>query len=407
MERYILYIDVNNAFLSWTAVDRLKNGEKVDIRTIPSVIGGDETERKGIVLAKSPIAKQFGIKTGETLYIARKKCPQLQIYSSDFSVYRKYSNAMIEILENHTNKIEQMSIDECAIDLTNFLHKGETIEEKARQISNQIKTKLGFTVNIGIASNILLAKMASDFEKPDKIHTLYQDQIQDKLWGLPISNLFMVGRKTIPKLEKIGIKTIGDLAKRKETDIINRFGKFGKTIWEFANGIDNREVQVNDRKPKGIGNSVTLPQDIDDIEKLEQVLLALCEQVTYRLRKQKMLSQVVNVQIKTSTFDVYTHQKKLKEETDSTKYIFMEAKKLLNQLYNTSINKKIRLIGIRIDSLIKNELIQISLFNTKHEEKEKQKKVDNTVDKLKEKYGYDKITRAGKLNINKFIRLKD
>ena len=407
MERFILHVDVNNAFLSWTAVDRLNKGEKVDIRTIPAVIGGDEAERRGIVLAKSFVAKQFGIKTGEPLYIARRKCPQIQVFPSNYTIYKKYSNQMIEIFKKYTDQIEQVSIDECSLDLTHFILKGEKIEEKAKSISTEIKEKLGFTVNIGIAHNKLLAKMASDFEKPDKIHTLYENEIPVKMWPLPISDLIMVGRKTIPKLQKIGIKTIGDLANREEQDIIKRFGKLGKTIWEYANGIDNSPVQVNNDKPKGIGNSVTLPQDVSDIAKLNEVLLALCEQVSFRLRKQNMLANVVNVQIKTSTFDIYTHQKKMEEGTDSTKYIYNEAKELLCSLYNSLSNKKVRLLGLRVDNLTDEAEMQISLFIDKNVDKETQKKVDNVVDKIKEKYGYDAITRAGKMNINKLIKLRD
>lgn len=407
MERFILHVDVNNAFLSWTAVERLRKGEQVDIRTIPTVIGGDEAERRGIVLAKSPVAKQFGIKTGEPLYMARNKCPQVQVFESDFAIYRRYSNRMIEIFKKYTDQIEQLSIDECSLDLTHFLLKNETIEDKAKQISTEIKEKLGFTVNIGIAHNKLLAKMASDFEKPDKIHTLYEYEIPTKMWILPISDLLMVGKKTIPKLQKIGIKTIGDLAHRDKQDIIKRFGKLGKTIWEYANGIDNSPVQVNDDKPKGIGNSVTMPQDVADIVKLNEVLLALCEQVSYRLRKQNMLTNVVNVQIKTNTFDVYTHQKKLADGTDSTKYIYREAKELLETLYNSLSNKQIRLLGVRVDNLIDKEEMQISLFTDKNKEKEKQRKVDDIMDELKDKYGYNMVTRAGKMNINKLIRLKD
>ena len=407
MERFIIYIDVNNAFLSWTAVEMLRNGEKIDIRETPSVIGGDEESRRGIVLAKSPVAKQFGIKTGEPLYSARKKCPEIMVYPSNFSIYRKYSNAMIEILKKYTNEIEQKSIDECAIDLTHFLLKGETIEQKAIIISNDIKNTLGFTVNIGIANNKLLAKMASDFEKPDRIHTLYENEIKRKMWPLPISDLLMVGRRTVPKLEKIGIKTIGDLAKRNKKDIVKRFGKLGCTIWEYANGIDNSSVQSIEEKPKGIGNSITLPKDTENIETLHEVLLGLCEQVSYRLRKQNMLASVVNVQIRTSTFDEYSHQKKLTDLVDTTKNIYNQARDLFDNLYNSLSNKKVRLIGVRVDNLTEKDNIQISLFNIDNKEIEKQKKVDNVVDQLKDKYGYDMVTRAGKMNVNKLIRLKD
>ena len=401
MEHLILHVDVNNAFLSWTAVERLKNGEKIDIRTIPSVIGGDESQRHGIVLAKSPVAKQFGIKTGEPLYFARKKCPSIEVFEANFTTYKKYSKAMVEIFKRHTNQIEQFSIDECFLDLTGFLLPGEQLIERAYKISKQIKEELGFTVNIGVSTNKLLAKMASDFEKPDKIHTLYTNEIPNKMWPLPVSDLFMVGRKSIPKLEKMGIKTIGDLAKREEKEIIKKFGKYGKIIWEYANGIDNSIVQENNEKPKGIGNSVTLSQDISNIEKLEEVLLSLTEQVAFRLRRQNMLANVVNVQLKTNEFQNISHQKKMAEATDSTKAIYYDAKKLLYELYNKTPNKQIRLVGIRVDNLIETKEMQLSIFNIldNNKNKEKQEKLDMAIDSIKNKYGYTKITRAGNLNL--------
>ena len=397
MERFILHVDVNNAFLSWTAVEKLKSGDNLDIRTIPAVIGGDESQRRGIVLAKSQLAKQFGIKTGEPLYLARQKCPAIKVFSSDFRVYTKYSKAMIEIFKEYTDQIEQYSIDECSLDLTHFLLPNETILEKAKQISSEIKEKLGFTVNIGVAHNKLLAKMASDFEKPDKIHTLYEEEIPNKMWTLPVSDLYMVGRRSLPKLEKMGIKTIGDLAKTDQNILIKKFGKFGKMIWEYANGIDNNPVT-------GIGNSVTLPQDVANIEKLEETLLALTEQVAYRLRKQELLANVVNVQIKTNDFKTFSHQRKLDEPTDSTKYLYKEAKRLLDTLYQNSMNKQIRLIGVRVDNLEEKEQMQISLFNQTDTEKEKQRKVDKAVDAIKEKFGYEMITRAGKMKVGKLLR---
>lgn len=227
MERVILHVDVNNAFLSWTAVDRLNNGETLDIRTIPAIIGGDEKQRRGIVLAKSPIAKKMGIQTGEPIYFARKKCSNLQIFQGDFSVYYKYSNALYNLLLEYTDKIERFSIDECFMDMTNYL-AGRKIYEIAKEINRRVKEKFGFTVNVGISTNKLLAKMASDFEKPDKIHTLYPNEIETKMWNLPVSELFMVGRKSIPKLEKMHIKTIGDLAKKDVRDLIKAFGKHRK-----------------------------------------------------------------------------------------------------------------------------------------------------------------------------------
>ena len=235
MERQILHIDVNNAFLSWTAVEMLKAGETLDIRTIPAIIGGDETRRAGIVLAKSMMAKKYGIKTGETIYSAKKKCPNLKVYRGcEYRVYREYSNKLYNMLLEYTDKIERFSIDECFLDMTEYL-AGSNLLDKAKEISKRVKEEFGFTVNIGVAHNKLLAKMASDFEKPDKIHTLFENEIERKMWPLPISELFMLGRKTVPKLNQMGIKTIGDLAKADKKEIIKKFGKHGMLIWEYAN----------------------------------------------------------------------------------------------------------------------------------------------------------------------------
>ena len=402
MEREILHVDVNNAFLSWTAVEKLKNGETLDIRTIPAIIGGDETQRKGIVLAKSNIAKQFGIQTGEPIFFARKKCPNIQIFQSDFNVYRKYSNALYNLLLEYTDKIERYSIDECFLDLTGYIPKPRKLIDIAYEISKRAREELGFTVNIGVAPNKLLAKMASDFEKPNKVHTLYQEEIETKMWKLPVAELFMVGRRSLSKLQKMGIKTIGDLAKSDEKLLIKNFGKYGKMIWEYSNGIDNEEVNYIKEKPKNIGNSITLPYDYNDIEKIEEVLLALVEQVSYRLRNQEMFANVVNVQIKNNEFKVFSHQRKLDFATDSTKIIGKEAKKLLTEIYN---NTPIRLIGVSVSGLVEKEERQISLFE--NVENEKQKKIDSVLDNIKEKYGYEAITRAGKMQVDKNIKFKE
>ena len=393
MERLIFHIDVNNAFLSWTAVEMLKNGSKLDIRTIPSIIGGDESKRHGVVLAKSNIAKQFGIKTGEPIYFARKKCPNIEVFESNHKMYREYSNKLYELFKEYTNIIERFSIDESFLDMTNFIGKNEEILTIAKEISTRVKEEQGFTVNVGIAHNKLLAKMASDFEKPDKIHTLWDYEIKTKMWPLKVSELLMVGKKSIPKLEKMGIRTIGDLANYNKELIYKAFGKFGKTIWEYANGIDNSPVNYKEEKPKGIGNSITLPQDLTNINEINRILLELTEQVTYRLRKKKMIANVVNVQIKDSNFRVFSHQKKLETATSSTKIIFELAKKLMEELY--SKGTRVRLIGVRVDDLLDEKDKQISLFD--NNQVEKQEKIDDIVDKLRDKMGYGAIKRAGEI----------
>ena len=398
MEKQILHVDVNNAFLSWTAVDMLKKGSKVDIREMVAVIGGDESRRSGIVLAKSPKAKMFGITTGETLYQARMKCSGLRVYPVNHKLYQEYSNKLYQLLLQYTDKIERFSVDECFLDMTNYL-AGDTLLNKAREINERVKKELGFTVNVGVAHNKLLAKMASDFTKPDKVHTLFEEEIETKMWSLPVSELFMLGRKTIPKLSNMRIKTIGDLAKTDKQLIIKKFGKHGLMMWEYANGIDNTEVHYQYEKPKGVGNSTTLPMDINDISKLEEVLLALTEQVTYRLRRYDLLANVVNVQLRTKDFEDKSHQRKLAEATSNTKEIYALAKELLHEMYIKGT--QIRLIGMRVDNLIEKDELQLSLFG--QQDNEKQEKIDKVVDDLKQKYGYNSITRAGKLHTKETI----
>ena len=402
MERQILHVDVNNAFLSWTAVDMLKKGSKIDIREIPSVIGGDESRRSGIVLAKSPKAKMFGISTGETLYQARMKCSGLQVYPVNFQLYKENSNKLYQLLLQYTDKIERFSVDECFLDMTDCL-LGDTLLNKAHEINKRVKNELGFTVNVGVAHNKLLAKTASDFTKPDRAHTLFEEEIPTKMWPLPVSELFMLGRKTIPKLYNMRIKTIGQLAQTDKQLMIKKFGKHGLMMWEYANGIDNSEVQYKYEKPKGVGNSTTLPMDISEISKLEEILLALTEQVTYRLRRYNLLASVVNVQLRTKDFEDKSHQRKLPEATSNTKDIYAEAKTLLHEMYIKGT--PIRLIGMRVDNLIEKDELQLSLFS--HQDSEKQEKIDKVVDDLKQKYGYNSITRAGKLHSEDKIKLKD
>ena len=399
MERQILHVDVNNAFLSWLAVYKLKNGEQVDIREQVAVIGGDETKRSGIVLAKSSKAKQFGIVTGETLYSARQKCRNLQVYPGDYKIYREYSNKLYNLLLEYTDKIERYSIDECFLDMTNYL-MGDKLINKANEINKRVKKELGFTVNVGVAHNKLLAKMASDFTKPDRVHTLYEEEIPQKMWNLPISELFMIGKRTVPKLYNMGIKTIGQLAKSDEKLLIKKFGKFGKVMWEYANGIDEAEVNYLPEKPKSIGNSVTLPIDVSDISQLEEVIVALSEQVSYRLRKEDLLATVVNVQLRTKNFEDFSHQAKLDCATSSTKEILKNAKYLFREMYKTGM--LIRLVGVRVDGLVEKEQLQLSLFGNTEDSK-KQQKLDSVLDGLNEKYGYNFVKRAGKMNVDKKI----
>ena len=401
MERKILHVDVNNAFLSWTAVDMLKKGHSVDIRTIPSIIGGDEERRAGIVLAKSPIAKKFGIVTGEPIYFAKKKCNKIEIFPCNFEVFKDYSDRLYKLLLEYTDIIERFSIDECFLDLTHYLN-GRRLEEVAKEINNRVEKELGFTVNVGISSNKLLAKMASDFEKPNKIHTLYEYEIEDKMWPLPVSELFMIGKKTVPKLHNLRIKTIGDLAKSDKEFIVKRFGKFGLTMWNYANGTDDSEVNNKIELPKSIGNSVTLPNDLKSLEEINKIVVALCEQVAFRLRHYNLIASTVNVQLRNKDFVDHSHQKQLKYETSSTKEIIETAKEVLLEMYK---GEPVRLVGVRVDNLEGKEEAQMSFFSNGDEQK--QEKIDSVLDSLKSKYGYNSVTRAGKLEVEDIVKGKE
>ena len=399
MERYILHVDVNIAFLSWTAVDMLKRGENIDIREIPAVIGGDEERRSGIVLAKSPIAKKFGIVTGEPIYFAKKKCASIEIFPCDFKLFNYYSDELYKILLEYTDKIERFSIDECFLDMTNSL-MGRNILDIAKEINKRVKDKLGFTVNVGVANNKLLAKMASDFEKPDKVHTLFKNEIETKMWPLPVSELFMLGKKTVPKLYNLRIKTIEDLAKTDLNFLIKKFGKHGKMMWEYANGIDDSEVSTKRELPKSIGNSVTLPKDIIEKEDIYNVIVALADQVSFRLRKYDLVASSISVQLRTKDFEDFSHQKKLSFSTSSTKEILKVSKEILDEMYN---NKYIRLVGLSLSSLESKDEVQLSIFDTDT----KQNKLDKTLDDLKNKYGFTSVSRASKLSVEDYVRGKE
>ena len=263
------------------------------------------------------------------------------------------------------------------------------------QIKERVKRQFGFTVNVGVSDDKILAKIASDFEKPDKIHTLFKSEIRGKLWPLPVSEMFLVGKKSIPKLNRMGVRTVGELANTDKAVLIKNFGKYGYTIWKYANGESGEEVNYLPEKPKGIGNSITLPYDVASIDELDATLVELVEKVAYRLRKEDMLATVVNVQLKNNNFNNYSHQKKLLSKTDSTNDILKVAKELLRELF---VGEPIRLIGVRVDGLVEKEEFQLSIFDIK--EDSKNKKLDNAIDQLKEKFGYDILTRASELKRN-------
>lgn len=393
MERIIFHIDVNNAFLSWTAVKLLAEGYKTDIRKIPSIIGGDESSRHGIVLAKSPIAKKYGIKTAETIYSARKKCQNLKVFSPDMEYYKKMSKKMIDYISNYSPDLEQFSIDECFLDLTGTTYLYDNILSLAYKIKDEINEKFGFTVNIGIGNNKLCAKMASDFEKPNKVHTLYKNEIESKMWPLPIEDLFMVGKKTAIKLKKMGFYTIGDVAKSDCKRLIREFKSFGNTIYEMANGIDNSIVDSTISQNKSISTSLTLSKDTDDISVLKKVLLKQVDEIGRALRKKNLYATVVAVTFKTSDFVNFSKQCSFDLPINSNNSIYEKA---INLLYKSWNFEKIRNIGIRISGFTDKRVAQTSLFESENDDIANEK-IQSVLDSIKDKYGSDIINPASLL----------
>lgn len=389
-----MHIDVNNAFLSWTAVYLLQHGSKYDIRNSYAVIGGDEKSRRGVVLAKSMPAKKLGVVTGETLYSARKKCKALKTYPMNYAFYQEMSNKLFTLIKTYSPDIEIASVDECYLDYTKVKSLYGDPLEFAKKLQKEVNDTLGFTINIGIANNKLCAKMASDFSKPNKIHTLYQNEVQEKMWPLYIGELFGIGKKSTEKLLKLNIKTIGDLAHSNASILSPYFKNQSQTIIDMANGIDNSPVISEAVALKGISNEITLSNDVSDKTKLYEHLLFLSEKVGLRIRKQNKYAYVVAVILKDKYFKRRTHQKKLDNPINLSKDIFEVSKTILNEMWN---DDSVRLIGLRLDKLTDKVVIQTSLFD-QVETKEKNILLEKTLDDLKDKYGMTVINRASLKN---------
>ena len=392
MERIIFHVDVNNAFLSWTAIYLLDHGYEIDIRTIPSVIGGDEKDRHGVVVAKSPVAKKMGVKSAEPIYQAKKKCPNLQVFPANHDWYRIESKKFKDYLRQYSPDIEEFSIDECFIDMTgtNYLYKDYI--KLAYKIKNDIKEQFGFTVNVGVGNNKLCAKMASDFEKPDKVHTLFKDEIVTKLWPLDVGDLFMVGKKTTEQLRSMNINTVGELAHTDYKKLVKVFKEQQAEYLRNASwGIDNSEVnEANYHKNNSISTTETLPHDSADEDKLKEYLLLQTERVTRELREKNKYTNTVAVIYKDRNFNSYSAQEKLSNPTNDTKEIY----KKVVEIFEKNFKKEpLRLIGVRLSDLSEKKNEQISIFEIE-DKKEDNSTIQKTIDELNKKFGQDLVISA-------------
>lgn len=390
MEKVYFHVDVNSAFLSWSALKLLRDGQTLDLRTVPSAVGGDEEKRHGVVLAKSGPAKKYGVHTGESLFAARRKCPELIVTPPDFDWYVQNSKALIAILQQYTPDVEQYSIDEAFLDMTGTEALFGPPLTVAHTLRNRVREELGFTVNIGVAPNRLLAKMASDFEKPDKVHTLFPDEVPAKMWPLPVGNLFGVGPSAVRRLNQCGIYTIGDLARTDRTVVVGIFGARGDTLWNYANGREADPVTKQTTRDNTYGNSVTLPRDLARPEEADATLLALCDSVGRRLRNDGKTARVIAVQLVDNAFRRRSHQTTLPDPTNSTDRLYEVALQLMRQMWPA---RPVRLVGVSAEKTGTDNFEQLDLF-TDTTRRQKQEALDRTADALRRKFGGAAVTRA-------------
>lgn len=388
MNRVIFHIDVNNAFLSWSAVYLLKQGYK-DIREIPSIIGGDETKRRGIVLAKSPPAKRYKIETAETIYSAKQKCKNLEVYPPNYKWYSEKSKELMNYLSKYSPVLEQLSIDECFLDMTGMKYIYKDLIKLAYEIKENIKNNFGYTVNIGIANNKLCAKMASDFEKPDKVHTLFNDEIETKLWPLPVGDLYMCGKKTKEKLNHLGIYTIKDLAKAEKKQLEKIFNKQGIYLHNAAWGIDESSVEKKESKNRSISTTETLPYNYTDKIELKKILFKQVEDITRQLRNKGLYTKTIGIIYKNSNFITNSYQITLDNATNNTKEILNKIIELFENSYN---GEEIRLIGVKLSSLTKDNIKQITIFEEKSSETTDN--IQNILDKINNEFNKNIIKPA-------------
>lgn len=393
-QRTIFHVDVNSAFLSWTAVYRVKVlGEKEDLRNVPSVVAGDKESRHSIILAKSMPSKKYGIQTGEPLFQALEKCPELRVVLPDYPLYVEASRHFVQMLHQFSPVVEQYSIDEAWVDMTGTERIFGSPRLAAEKMRQRIWEELGFTVNIGISTNKLLAKMAGDFEKPNKVHTLFPEEMESKLWPLPIRNLFLVGRATETKLNKMGVYTIGDLATIELPVIRRKLGKHGETIWHFANGRNADAVTPEPAENKGYGNSTTTPTDVTTAAQARQVLLSLCETVAARMRKDCKCGSCISIHLRTNEFLHFSHQKQLSGYTNNTEQIFDTICQLFDEAWDGL--SPLRQLGVQITKLSDEPYCQYDLFSeVTPMQYEKKMRLDEAVDALRDKYGENIVCRA-------------
>ena len=399
-DRTILHSDINCCY---AAIEHLHHPE---LAGKPLAVGGDPEARHGIVLTADYLAKKHGVKTGMALWQAKQVCPEINFISPRMDLYLRFSKMAHEIYGEYTDLQEAYGIDESWLDVTDSVSLKGDGYRIAKEISNRMKSELGITVSIGVSFNKIYAKLGSDYKKPDAITTMYRDEFRDKAWGLPASDLLYVGRSTSVKLQRLGIRTIGDLARTDEKILHSQFGKMGDILWAFANGYDDSPVKYEDAHApiKSIGNSTTTPRDLVNEQDVKIVLTILAESVAARLRENGFKCRVIEISVRDNELFSFTRQRKLDHATNVTRLIAEEAFRLFQENYNWQ--KPIRSVGVRGADLVNDNCWeQIDLFSSV-EFREKQMKVDTAVDDIRRRFGFYSVQR-GMMYFDKMLSAVD
>jgi len=388
MLKTILHCDLNNFYAS---VECLYNPE---IRNSPVAVCGSQSTRHGIVLSKNDFAKAHGIKAGEAIWEAKRKCPNLVVLRPNYQLYLRYSMLSRKIYEYYTNQVEAFGIDENWLDVTESTKLFGSGEKIANEIREKIKLELGVTISVGVSYNKIFSKLASDMKKPDAVTVISESNFREMLWKLPVSDMLYVGRSTKQKLNRICIYTIGDLANSLPDFLTNQLGVWGQTLWLFANGYDELPVMKSDDKSiiKGIGNSLTIPRDLKNNDEIKYIICILSECVGERLRRQNLKCRTVQLSIKDNELCIIQRQAPLTRSTYVTTEIAEKAYEIF--LNSWEWKKTVRSLGVRTTDLVTADtFIQISFFE---EESKKIKKelLDISIDKIRERFGHYSVQRA-------------
>lgn len=385
-QRVILHSDMNNFYAG------VECHHRPEIRNKPVVVGGDEEQRHGIVLAKNYLAKAAGIKTGETLWQARNKIDGLVVIPPNYPLYLRYSRLAREIYSKYTAQVESFGLDECWLDVS-----GDDGVLIANEIRERIKKELGVTASVGVSYNKIFAKLGSDIKKPDATTIVSEENYKDVAWPLPVEDLLFVGSATKRKLNKYCINTIGELAQTPESFLQGKFGKVGSVLYSFANGLDQSPVMYADEHSciKSIGNSTTTPRDLVNDEDVKIILYVLSESVCTRMREHGFRCRTVQISVRDNELFWFERQAKLPKPSYISNNIAAAAMQLFLQLYHW--NKPIRSIGVRVTDLVtENNPLQTSIFENE-EQRQKFENLDKAVDSIRARFGHYCIQRASVL----------